>query len=99
MTSVAHRSRSTKETAVEISLLIDGDGSVEAHTGLPFFDHMLAQLGKHSLIDLEVQASGDVDVDSHHVVEDVSIVLGQALGQALGDKAGITRFGNALVPA
>jgi len=90
--------RATKESKVVVAIDLDGSGRTEISTGVPFFDHMLAQLGKHSLIDLEVQASGDVEVDSHHVVEDVSIVLGQALGQALGDKTGITRFGNALVP-
>jgi len=90
--------RATKESKVVVSLDLDGNGRTEIATGVPFFDHMLSQLGKHSLIDLEVQATGDVDVDSHHVVEDVAIVLGQALAQALGDKVGITRFGSALVP-
>ena len=90
--------RATKESKVVVSLDLDGSGRTEISTGVPFFDHMLGQLGKHSLIDLEVQATGDVDVDSHHVVEDVAIVLGQALGQALGDKVGIARFGRAIVP-
>jgi len=98
MGRTARVERATKESKVVVSLDLDGSGRTEIATGVPFFDHMLSQLGKHSLIDLEVQATGDVDVDSHHVVEDVSIVLGQALGQALGDKVGITRFGNALVP-
>lgn len=90
--------RSTKESKVVVALDLDGTGETDVSTGVPFFDHMLAQLGKHSGIDLTVQASGDVEVDSHHVVEDVAIVLGQALREALGDKAGIARFGSALVP-
>src|SRR3954465_11010572 len=90
--------RATKESKVVVALDLDGSGRTDVATGVPFFDHMLGQLGKHSLIDLEVQATGDVEVDSHHVVEDVAIVLGQALREALGDKAGITRFGDALVP-
>jgi imidazoleglycerol-phosphate dehydratase len=98
MGRTARVERATKESKVVVSLDLDGSGRTEIATGVPFFDHMLGQLGKHSLIDLEVQATGDVDVDSHHVVEDVAIVLGQALGQALGDKVGINRFGNALVP-
>ena len=73
-------------------------GTTDVSTGVPFFDHMLAQLGKHGLFDLRVKAVGDLEVDAHHTVEDVSIALGQALHQALGDKAGITRFGDALVP-
>jgi len=98
MSRSARVERATKESKVVVSLDLDGNGRTEIATGVPFFDHMLSQLGKHSLIDLEVQATGDVDVDSHHVVEDVAIVLGQALAQALGDKVGITRFGSALVP-
>jgi imidazoleglycerol-phosphate dehydratase len=90
--------RTTKESDVRVELDLDGSGTTDVDTGVPFFDHMLGQLGKHSLIDLEVAATGDVDVDSHHVVEDVAIVLGQALAQALGDKVGIARFGSALVP-
>lgn len=98
MTRAARVERSTKESKVVVSIDLDGSGRTDVSTGVPFFDHMLAQLGKHSLIDLDVAATGDVEVDSHHVVEDVSIVLGQALAQALGDKTGITRFGSALVP-
>ncbi len=90
--------RATKESKVFVALDLDGTGETDVSTGVPFFDHMLSQLGKHSGIDLTVQASGDVDVDSHHVVEDVAIVLGQAVREALGDKAGIARFGSALVP-
>jgi imidazoleglycerol-phosphate dehydratase len=98
MGRTARVERATKESKVVVSLDLDGSGRTDVATGVPFFDHMLGQLGKHSLIDLDVQATGDVDVDSHHVVEDVAIVLGQALGQALGDKVGIARFGSALVP-
>jgi len=90
--------RSTKESQVEVVLDLDGRGTTDVATGVPFFDHMLAQLGKHALFDLRVKAVGDVEVDAHHTVEDVSIVLGQALREALGDKAGIVRFGDALVP-
>jgi imidazoleglycerol-phosphate dehydratase len=90
--------RATKESTVVVEIDLDGTGRIDIGTGVPFFDHMLGQLGKHALLDLSVQASGDVDVDSHHVVEDVSIVVGQALAEALGDKAGIARFGHALVP-
>src|SRR5256885_10612950 len=98
MGRTARVERATKESKVVVSLDLDGSGRTEVASGVAFFDHMLGPLGKHSLIDLEVQATGDVEVDSHHVVEDVAIVLGQALGQALGDKVGITRFGDALVP-
>jgi len=90
--------RATKESKVVVAVDLDGTGETDVSTGVPFFDHMLAQLGKHSGIDLSVQAAGDVEVDSHHVVEDVAIVLGQAVREALGDKAGIVRFGSALVP-
>jgi len=90
--------RATKESKVVVAVDLDGTGETDVSTGVPFFDHMLAQLGKHSGIDLSVQATGDVEVDSHHVVEDVAIVLGQAVREALGDKAGIVRFGSSLVP-
>jgi imidazoleglycerol-phosphate dehydratase len=83
---------------VEVTLNLDGTGASQIHTGVGFYDHMLTALSKHSLIDLEVAAKGDLEVDAHHVVEDVAIVIGQALAQALGDKAGIRRFGDALVP-
>ncbi|MDA8274434.1 MAG: imidazoleglycerol-phosphate dehydratase HisB [Actinomycetota bacterium] len=94
----ARAERRTRETSVSVSLVLDGSGSASADTGLPFFDHMLSQLGKHSGFDLEVAASGDLEVDAHHTVEDVGIVLGQALGAALGDKAGIRRFASVLLP-
>jgi imidazoleglycerol-phosphate dehydratase len=98
MTRTARIERSTKESQVEVELDLDGSGVTDVSTGVPFFDHMLAQLGKHGLFDLKVRAVGDIEVDAHHTVEDVSIVLGQALREALGDKVGITRFGDALVP-
>jgi imidazoleglycerol-phosphate dehydratase len=90
--------RSTSESTVHVEVDLDGSGRTEISTTVPFYDHMLTALGKHSLIDLVVRASGDTDVDVHHTVEDVAIALGQALGEALGDKAGISRFGDALVP-
>ena len=94
----AQRSRVTSEATVELSLDLDGTGVSDIDTGVPFFDHMLTAFAKHSLTDLTVRASGDIHIDAHHTVEDVAIVLGQAIRQALGDKAGITRFGDALVP-
>jgi imidazoleglycerol-phosphate dehydratase len=90
--------RVTAETQVIVELGLDGAGVAQADTGVPFFDHMLSQLGRHASLDLTVQARGDVEVDAHHTVEDTAIALGQALREALGDKAGICRFGDALVP-
>jgi imidazoleglycerol-phosphate dehydratase len=90
--------RGTGESTVHVELDLDGTGSSTVSTGVGFYDHMLASLAKHALFDLTVQASGDTHVDAHHTVEDVAIVLGEALRQALGDKAGITRFGDATVP-
>jgi imidazoleglycerol-phosphate dehydratase len=90
--------RITKESTVLVELELDGSGSTEISTGVPFYDHMLTALGKHGAFDLVVRATGDVDVDVHHTVEDVSIVLGQALRSALGDRAGIRRFGDAWIP-
>ena len=102
MTDQAPRSasveRTTKETSVKVSLTVDGTGTASADTGLPFFDHMLQQLGTHAGFDLEIQARGDLEVDAHHTVEDVGLALGQALSEALGDKAGIRRFGSVSVP-
>jgi imidazoleglycerol-phosphate dehydratase len=98
MSRTARIDRSTKESQIEVTLDLDGTGTTDISTGVPFFDHMLAQLGKHGLFDLRVKAVGDLEVDAHHTVEDVSIAVGQALRQALGDKTGITRFGDALVP-
>ena len=91
-------SRTTKETDVSVDLTLDGQGISEADTGLPFFDHMLQQLGKHAGWDLTVTSKGDLDVDGHHTVEDVGLALGQALAEALGDKAGIRRFASITVP-
>ena len=91
-------SRTTSESSVELWLDLDGTGTSDISTGVPFYDHMLHSLSKHSLIDLTVKATGDVDVDVHHTVEDTAIVLGQAVREALGDKAGISRFGDATVP-
>ena len=98
MTRMSTKHRETKETTVDLVLEIDGGGSASASTGIPFFDHMLEQLGKHGGFDLRVEATGDLEVDLHHTVEDVGIVLGTALAEALGDKAGVRRFANALVP-
>jgi imidazoleglycerol-phosphate dehydratase len=94
----AEISRQTKETKIRVAIDLDGSGRTAPHTGVGFFDHMLDLLGRHSLIDLDVQAEGDLQVDSHHTVEDVGIVLGQALEQALGDKRGIQRYGWAAIP-
>ena len=98
MTRSARIGRVTTETQVLIELSLDGSGIGRAETGVPFFDHMLLQLGRHAGLDLTVQARGDIEIDAHHTVEDTAIALGQALREALGDKAGITRFGDALVP-
>jgi imidazoleglycerol-phosphate dehydratase len=90
--------RTTKETSITVRLAVDGSGTASADTGIPFFDHMLQQLGTHAGFDLEVSAKGDLEVDAHHTVEDVGLAVGQALGKALGDKAGIRRFGSVAVP-
>jgi imidazoleglycerol-phosphate dehydratase len=98
MSRSARIERSTKESSVVVELDLDGTGRAQVSTGVGFYDHMLASLAKHALLDLAVTATGDVHVDAHHTVEDVAIVLGEALRTALGDKAGIRRFGDALVP-
>jgi imidazoleglycerol-phosphate dehydratase len=98
MNRSARVERITKETQVLVELDIDGAGVVDVSTGVPFFDHMLAQLGKHGCLDLTVKAKGDIEIDAHHTVEDTALTLGQALREALGDKSGISRFGDALVP-
>ncbi len=90
--------RTTKESKVRVSLELDGSGSADVTTGVPFYDHMLAQIGKHAGFDLAVATTGDIEVDSHHTVEDTSLAFGAALREALGDKVGIRRFGDALVP-
>src|SRR5215467_11367929 len=98
MTRTARIGRVTGETQVLVEVNLDGAGVARVETGVPFFDHMLAQLGRHASLDLTVQARGDIDVDSHHTVEDTAIAIGQALAEALADKHGICRFGDALVP-
>jgi imidazoleglycerol-phosphate dehydratase len=98
VTRTSKQQRTTKETTVDLLLEVDGSGTASASTGIPFFDHMLEQLGKHGGFDLRIAASGDLEVDLHHTVEDVGIVLGTALKEALGDKAGVRRFASALVP-
>lgn len=98
MSRIANISRETSESKIDLELNLDGSGKSDIQTGVPFFDHMLTAFSKHSLIDLKVKAVGDVDIDVHHTVEDTAIVLGQALKQALGDKSGIARYGDATVP-
>ncbi|CAN5187044.1 imidazoleglycerol-phosphate dehydratase HisB [soil metagenome] len=95
---VASLKRETSESSIDLSLDLDGTGKSSIDTSVPFYDHLLTAFSKHSLIDLDVRASGDIEIDVHHTVEDIGIVLGQALKQALGDKSGIARFGDALVP-
>jgi imidazoleglycerol-phosphate dehydratase len=90
--------RETSESSIDLSLNLDGSGSSKISTSVPFFDHLLTAFAKHSLVDLEVTATGDTDIDVHHTVEDIGISLGTAIKQALGDKSGISRFGDALVP-
>ncbi len=98
MARSAHIHRRTGETTIDLSLDLDGTGAYEVATGVGFFDHMLALLARHSLIDLKVQASGDLHVDAHHTVEDVGICYGRALAEALGDKAGVRRYGSCTLP-
>lgn len=98
MTRTAEISRATKETRIRLVLGLDGSGRAAIRTGIGFFDHMLEALARHGLLDLEVECAGDLQVDGHHTVEDVGIVLGQAIARALGDRAGIRRYADALVP-
>ncbi len=98
MTRTAEISRNTKETRIRLVLGLDGSGRAAIRTGIGFFDHMLEALARHGLLDLEVECAGDLHVDGHHTVEDVGIVLGQAIAQALGDRAGIRRYADAMVP-
>jgi imidazoleglycerol-phosphate dehydratase len=98
MSRSARVHRKTKESEVLVELELEGTGAVDVETGVPFFDHMLGQLGKHGGFDLTVRTTGDLEVDAHHTVEDTSLAVGQALREALGDKVGIRRFGDALVP-
>lgn len=95
---VATMTRATKETDITATLCLDGTGNVDVDTGIGFFDHMLEAFGRHGLFDLELTATGDLHVDGHHTVEDVGIVLGQALAQAIGDKRGIVRYGDVVLP-
>jgi imidazoleglycerol-phosphate dehydratase len=95
---IADLARATSESSIDLTLNLDGTGTSQIDTTVPFFDHLLTAFSKHSLIDLTVKASGDTDIDVHHTVEDTAIVLGQALKQALGDKSGIGRYGDAVVP-
>ena len=98
MNRVGRVERVTKESSVLVEVDLDGSGKVEVSTGVPFYDHMLTAFGAHASFDLTVRATGDVEIDAHHTVEDVAIVLGQALREALGDKSGIRRFGDAWIP-
>ena len=101
MTATARRAevvRNTKETQIRVAVDLDGSGRAELSTGIGFFDHMLEQIARHGLVDLTVQAQGDLHIDGHHTVEDVGIALGQAFAQAVGDKAGVRRYGHAYVP-
>ena len=97
-TRTASVERNTKETQIAIQLNLDGKGKSTLKTGLPFFDHMLDQIARHGMLDLSIDAHGDLEIDAHHTVEDVGITLGQALSQAIGDKKGIRRYGYAYVP-
>lgn len=95
---VAHIARTTKETDIDLSVDLDGTGATDVATGIGFFDHMLTAFGRHGLFDLQVRCDGDLEVDGHHSVEDTGIVMGQAFAQALGDKRGIRRFGDIVMP-
>jgi imidazoleglycerol-phosphate dehydratase len=98
MTRIGKVERTTKESSIFVQLDLDGTGEVDISTGVPFYDHMLTAFGVHGSLDLKVEATGDVHIDAHHTVEDTAIVLGQAIRQALGDKSGIRRFGDAWIP-
>ena len=98
MTRLAQRKRATKETQVEVLINLDGEGRTDISTGIPFYDHMLDQLGKHGGFDLTVKAIGDIQIDTHHTIEDVAITLGEAFKEAVGDKVGVRRFASGLYP-
>jgi len=98
MARIADVTRNTKETQIRVVVNLDGTGVSKLATGIGFFDHMLDQISRHGLIDLEIEAQGDLHIDGHHTVEDVGITLGQAVAKAVGDKAGLTRYGHAYVP-
>ncbi len=95
---IGEQSRKTQETDIEVRLNLDGSGQFSSETGVPFLDHMLDQVARHGLIDLEINAKGDLHIDAHHTVEDIGITLGQAMSKALGNKKGIVRYGHAYVP-
>ena len=95
---IAHVERKTAETTITVEVNLDGSGHAVLATGVPFLDHMLDQVGRHSLIDVDIRARGDLHIDAHHTVEDIGITLGQAVAKALGDKKGLTRYGHAYVP-
>ncbi|MEZ7815299.1 MAG: imidazoleglycerol-phosphate dehydratase HisB [Burkholderiaceae bacterium] len=95
---IAQVERNTNETQIQVRVNLDGTGEAKLHTGIGFFDHMLDQIARHGLIDLDIQATGDLHIDGHHTVEDVGITLGQAVAQAVGDKRGLVRYGHAYVP-
>lgn len=98
MSRTAHIERTTNETSISLSLNLDGDGKAELNSSIPFLDHMLEQISRHGLIDLNIDAKGDREIDDHHTVEDIGICLGEALREAVGDKKGIVRYGHAYVP-
>lgn len=98
MSRTASRTRTTKETSIRLSIDLDGSGITSVSTGIPFYDHMLEQVGKHGGFDLSIEATGDLHIDTHHTVEDVAIALGEAFREALGDKAGVRRFASGLYP-
>ena len=98
MSRFAEKARSTKETSIDVRLELDGSGAVNVSTGIPFFDHMLAQLGRHGGFDLSIDATGDLEIDAHHTVEDTGIILGEVFRIALGDKVGVRRFASIAVP-
>ena len=98
MNRTAEVTRNTKETQIRVKLNLDGKGASKLTTGLPFLEHMLDQVARHGMLDLEIEAKGDLHIDAHHTVEDIGITLGQAFAKAVGDKAGIRRYGNAYVP-
>ena len=98
MTRQAKVTRNTKETQISVSLNLDGSGKSKLATGVPFLDHMLDQVARHGVFDLEVKAAGDLHIDAHHTVEDIGITLGQAFAKAIGDKEGVRRYGHAYVP-
>ena len=98
MSRIATRSRTTAETSIELTVNLDGSGQCDVSTGIPFYDHMLSQVGKHGGFDLRIAAKGDLHIDTHHTIEDVAITLGEAIREALGDKTGVRRFASGLYP-